>query len=323
MIYRSAIISLALSSVILFTSTACGNTGKDTYTTGVTGSETISNNAKEISSMERFKDIITELPPEGYDSKKEGMEYPVFKKYSYYSRTAERDTPVNVLLPTDYTEDKKYPVLYILHGFFDSEEWMARDEVAIPQILTNLQQKGEAEDMLIVLPYIYCSKEQQTVSGMDLKNCLAYDNFINDMMTDLIPFVKSTFSVAEGRENTAITGFSMGGRESLFISCRHPDIFGYIGAVCPAPGLVEIPGSPMHPGQISPADMKFPENTKPYVLMISSSKADNVVTDAPDSYRKIFTDNGEPFLSHVLTSTYHDHTSVKPHLYNFLRTIFR
>ena len=54
-------------------------------------------------------------------------------------------------------------------------------------------------------------------TGMDLANCFAYDNFINDLTTDLMPFIEGSFSVAKGRENTAITGFSMGGRESLFI----------------------------------------------------------------------------------------------------------
>ena len=143
------------------------------------------------------------------------------------------------------------------------------------------------------------------------------------MFTDLIPFINENFSAAEGRENTAITGFSMGGRESLFIGITHPETFGYIGAVCPAPGLVEIKDSPMHPGQITPEEMVFPENESPYVLLISSSKADGVVTDAPDSYRNILTENGVEYLSHVLSVTGHDHTSVRPHLYNFFRMIFR
>ncbi len=268
------------------------------------------------------EDLIVEMPPAGYDEKRECVTYPEFKMYSYYSNTAERDTNINVLLPVDYSEDKEYPVLYILHGYYDDETWMARNIVGIPQILTNLQQDGLAEEMIVVLPYIYCSKEHKTLTGMDLENSLAYDNFINDLTTDVIPFIESTFSVAKGRENTAITGFSMGGRESLFISCKHPELFAYIGAVCPAPGLVEIPGSPMHPGQILPEEMVYGDY-EPKVLLISSSKADGVVTSFPDDYRKIFSDNGVEYLSHVLTSTQHDHTSVKPHLYNLFRLLFK
>ena len=279
-------------------------------------------NNSENTDMQRFEDMIATMPPEGYDEQREGVTYPEFEKYSYYSQTAGRDTNVNVLLPADYDESKEYPVLYILHGFWDNEDWMARDTVAVSQILTNLQKDGEEEEMIVVLPYIFCSSDMQYCTGMDLANCLAYDNFINDLTTDLMPFIEENFAAANGRENTAITGFSMGGRESMYIGFTRPDLFGYIGAVCPAPGLVKVEGSPMHPGQMQPEDMKFSQD-KPQAFLISSSKADGTVGSTPDSYRDILTDNGEKFLSHVMESTGHDHTSVKPHLYNFFRMIFK
>ena len=273
--------------------------------------------------MEKVKDQIVEIPDLGYDGNDRSLTYPTFQNYTYFSNTAGRETNVNVLLPADYSEDKKYPVLYILHGYYDNEKWMARPVVGLDKILTNLQKKGEAEEMIIVLPYIFCSKELPACTGMDEKNSLAYDNFINDLTTDLMPFIEKTFSVATGRDNTAITGFSMGGRESLFIALKHPELFGYVGAVCPAPGLVEIPGSPMHSGQITEAEMVFPEEYKPRLLLISSSDADNVVSTAPDSYRDIFTRNSVEFVTHRLQHTAHDQSSVKPHLYNFLRFIFK
>ena len=277
--------------------------------------------AEEATGMERYNSIITELPPEGYDEVREGVNYPTITKYTYYSNTAERDTNVNVLLPADYSEDKEYPVLYLLHGFYDNEDWMAT-KVSLDTMLGNLIADGEAEEMIIVMPYIFCSKDLPTVTGMDDVNCAAYDNFINDLTTDLMPFIESTFPVKKGRENTAITGFSMGGRESLFIGCTHPEIFGYIGAACPAPGLIDMGGG-MFSGQMDGADMKFADDVKPYVLLISSSMADGVVTNSPDTYRAKFDENGEFFLSHVMTSTGHDPSSVKPHLYNYLRMLFK
>jgi len=277
---------------------------------------------EEEPNMEKFKDIIKELPPEGYEEPVESVTYSEFKKYTYYSSTAERDTGVNVLLPPDYSEEKEYPVLYILHGFYDNEGWMARPVVNLSTIYGNLLASGEAEEMIIVLPYMFCDKNMPYCTGMDLANCLAYDNFINDLTTDLMPFIESEFSVKKGRENAAITGFSMGGRESLFIGFKRPDLFGYIGSVCGAPGLVEVPGSAMHPGQMTEEEMTFAEN-KPYLILISSSKADGVVGSSPNSYRKIMTENGVEYLSHVMESTGHDHTSVKPHLYNFLKMLFK
>ncbi len=293
-----------------------------TTTTAVTTSEITTEEIQEVPYMEQFKDIITELPPEGYEEPLEDVIYPEFQKYTYYSSTAERDTNVNVLLPPDYSGEKEYPVLYILHGFYDNETWMARSVVNLSTIYGNLLANGEAKEMIIVLPYMFCDKNMPYCTGMDLANCLAYDNFINDLTTDLMPFIESEFSVAKGKENTAITGFSMGGRESLFIGFQRPDLFGYIGSVCAAPGLVEVANSPMHPGQMTEDEMTFTENN-PYLIFISSSKADGVVGSSPDSYRKIMTENEVEYLSHVMERTGHDHTSVKPHLYNFLKMLFK
>ena len=272
--------------------------------------------------MEKFKSIISELMPSEYEEMREGVLYPEFTLHRYYSSTAGRDTNVLVLLPPDYSEDRQYPVLYVLHGFFESEEWMTRPEVKLSTIYSNLLAEGKAEEMIIVLPYMFCDKDKPICTAMDLASCLAYDNFINDLTTDLMPFIEEEFSVAKGRENTAITGFSMGGREALFIGFERPDLFSYIGAVCPAPGLVEIPKSPIHPGQMEPGEMVF-GGYQPHVLLISSSQLDDIVGSAPDSYRNIMTENGAAYLSHVMRTTGHDHTSVKPHLYNFFRMLFR
>ncbi len=320
-----AVVSLLLSGcsdnkdVVTQTTSSAETT---TITTEETSVTTTAEEIQEVSYMKQFENIITELPPEGYEEQLEGVVYSEFEKYTYYSSTAERDTNVNVLLPPDYSEDKEYPVLYILHGFYDNEGWMARSVVNLSTIYGNLLANGEAEEMIIVLPYMFCDKNMPYCTGMDLANCLAYDNFINDLTTDLMPFIESEFSIAKGRENTAITGFSMGGRESLFIGFKRPDLFGYIGSVCGAPGLVEIPGSPMHPGQMTEEEMKFSENS-PYLIFISSSKADGVVGSNPDNYRKIMTENGVEYLSHVMARTGHDHTSVKPHLYNFFKMLFK
>lgn len=263
------------------------------------------------------------MPPEEIKRRRENVSYPGFRHFTYYSSTAERDTPVNVLLPTDYSEDKEYPVLYILHGYYGNEYSLADDSAYIATMLTNLCQDGEAAEMIVVLPYIYCSKDMPKCTGMDLRNSLNYDNFINDLITDLMPFIESTFSVAKGRENTAVTGFSMGGRESLFIGFSHPELFGYVGAVCPAPGLVRIEGSPMHPGQMKEEEMTFNERKSPFLLLISAAEKDNVVDTYPMDYRSVLLKNKTEHLWHPMSSTGHDNSSVVPHLYNFMRVIFK
>lgn len=279
-------------------------------------------NEVKKSYMERCVELIADVMSEQAAQRRDGADYPSFKKYSYYSTTAARETSVNVLLPAEYSEDKEYPVLYILHGYYDNEGWMARSIVCVSEILSNLIADGLAREMIVVAPYIYCSKDMPHCTGMDLQNSLNYDNFINDLTTDLMPFIESEFSVAAGRENTAITGFSMGGRESLFIGFSHPELFGYIGAVCPAPGLTPVANSPMHPGQMEEADMVFSENA-PYVLMISAAENDGVVGSYPYSYHSALTLNDTEHIWRTISNGAHDHTSVKPHLYDFFRVIFK
>lgn len=289
-----------------------------TTTTATQTTTTTTTTTQEVPYMEQFKDSVAELIPTGYDEEREGVKYGEFQKLCYYSTTAERDTNVNVLLPPDYSKDKKYPVLYILHGYYDNEDWMARRIVNLSKIYGNLLADGEAEEMIIVAPYIFCDKNLPYCTGMNMENNQAYDNFINDLTTDLMPFIESTFSVATGKENTAITGFSMGGRESFFIGFKHPELFGYIGSCCTAPGLVGGYGCPL-----KESEMKFEEGNEPYLVFISSSKTDGVVGQNPDIYRNLMTQNGVEYISHVMNSTGHDHSSVRPHLYNFMKMLFK
>ncbi len=337
-------ISVLIMSLLLLTSALCGcgvesGGGKPNSDTGSTSkvpdsltktpdkpagtegasSTPVPTNSEGESSMKKYQDMTVELAPKEILQKREGVSYPEFQKYTYYSKTAERDTNVNVLLPAGYDESKKYPVLYILHGYWDNETWMARDVVHLSTMLTNLVADGDAKEFIVVCPYIFCNKDMPYCTNMDSQNTLSYDNFINDLMTDLMPFIEENFSVAAGRENTAITGFSMGGRESLYIGTVHAEIFGYIGAVCPAPGLVKSTGSPYN---LEDSELKF-ENDKPYLLMISASRTDGVVGSNPSYYDKLLTKNGAEHIFHQMSSTGHDHTSVIPHLYNFFRMVFR
>lgn len=272
--------------------------------------------------MDRFRELVTLQVPEDVLTKHEDTEYPGFRKYHYFSRTAERETPVNVLLPQSYDGVKKFPVLYILHGYWDSEDWMARDVVKIDTMLPNLVKKGEAEEMIVVLPYIFCDREIPACTGMNLQNSLAYDNFINDLLTDLMPFIEKNFAVKTGPENTALTGFSMGGRESLFIGFSHPELFGYLGAVDPAPGLINVPTSPNHPGQLPKEAIRF-DRIAPKVVFVGAARDCPADSDDPTNYRALMTQNGVEHIWQHMPNHPHDPTIVKPHLYNFFRMAFR
>ncbi len=103
-----------------------------------------------------------------------------------------------------------------------------------------------------------------------------------------MPAIEKKYSVLTGRENTAIWGFSMGGRESLQIGFKRPDLFGYIGAFCAAPGVIEY---------LSKENFKLPDEYKDNTLILIAKGAnDNLVGDNPLLYHKTLEETKTPHL---------------------------
>lgn len=246
---------------------------------------------------------------------------------TYYSTTVEREKNANILLPAGYSKEEQYPVLYILHGYWGDENSLLNDFdglLKLPDIIGNLISRKEAEKMIVVFPYIYTSKEKKSCNALDLENSLNYDNFINDLITDLMPYLKENYAIAYGRENTAITGFSMGGRESLFIGLTRTDLFGYIGAVCPAPGLTPGVNKELHPGQLQEEELSIKDEKKaPYLIMLTAGTSDNVVEKAPEEYHDILSKNGVKHVWNMIPDGAHDRTSIEPHIYEFIKKVFK
>ncbi len=256
---------------------------------------------------------IADSLPDGLADSVSGVDYGEMRSCTYYSTTRERMTPVRVLLPAGYNENEKYPVMYMLHGYWNDETTLSDPDSGLQNIIGNLIAKGEAEKMIVVFPYIYTSKDMPYCTGMDAVNNQNYDNFIYDLETDLMPWIESNFSVKTGRENTAISGFSMGARESLYIGVRLCSKIGYVGSVCTAPGLA--------PGMLSMDEMRFA--TMPYLVLVSGAVYDGVVGNNPENYHNMLTANGVDHIWNPLPYGGHDNNSIQPHFYNFVKNIFR
>ncbi len=252
------------------------------------------------------------------------VQYGEIVKTSYYSTTCEKDRNVIVLLPAGYSEDKEYPVMYVLHGIFGDETSMIGDgNSGIRIIIGNMIADGLAEDMIVVFPYMYASKTQDVCTAIDAENSKAYDNFLNDLTVDLMPWLAKTYSVKEGRDNTAVIGFSMGGRESLAIGLAHPDKFGYVGAIAPAPGLV--PGRDWameHYGQYTEDQVQYPEYT-PYLTMICSGDNDHTVGTFPKSYHELYEKNGVNHIWYEIKGSDHGDPAISSGIYNFCKYVFK
>lgn len=279
--------------------------------------------------MEEAKEFMSKFEyeiecPVGLKYRKDGVGYGEMVKTSYYSKTCEKDRNVNIYLPDGYSKKKKYPVLYILHGIFGDENSMVGENdpnIIIP--IQNLIAQGEAKEMILVFPYMYASKTQDTCTAIDIDNVAAYDNFVNDLVDDLMPFMEKNYSIATGRKNTAIIGFSMGGRESLAIGLLKPELFGYVGGIAPAPGLV--PGRDWameHPGQFAEEDAKFKDGIMPYLYMVCSGDNDHTVGTFPKSYHELFEKNEVTHVWYEIPGSDHGNPAIQSGIYNFCRSIF-
>lgn len=266
--------------------------------------------------------------PDEYMGLKTGVSYGTTEKKSYYSKTCERERKVSVVLPEGYSEDKEYPVLYVLHGAFGNEDSMMNmshngKNTSSHVIIGNMIADGSAKEMIIVFPYIFASKEKEAYTDNTIEEVKGYDNFVNDLVNDLMPFIEENYSIAKGKDNTALFGFSMGGREALAIGLAHPDKFGYVGGACPAPGL--IPGKDWlfdHPGQYTEEELKFEEEA-PYLILIAAGGSDGMSGEFPEKYHNLFDEHGVSNVFYKVPDSGHGDPAVASLTYNFARYIFK
>jgi enterochelin esterase-like enzyme len=138
-----------------------------------------------------------------------------------------------VYTPPGYDEKAKkpYPVLYLLHGWSDSDaSWSTTGQANV--IFDNLLAEGKIKPMVVVMPLGY--GDIAFVRNYSLWNDPAAvdhntDLFVKALLTEVLPRVESEYHVSKDRNDRAITGLSMGGLESLEVGLTHTTEFAWIG----------------------------------------------------------------------------------------------
>lgn len=266
--------------------------------------------------------LIEETCPTTASTRRAGVQYGEYTHGTYYSNYCGRERGYSILLPAGYSEEKTYPVLYMLHGIFGDENSFTGDSAnKLKEIVANLTDDGWLDEMIVVFPNMYAKTDDAQQPAFTAEACLPYDNFVYDLTEDLMPYIESEYSVRTGRENTALAGFSMGGRETLFISLMHPEKFGYVCAISPAPGLTPGKDNFMeHPGQMTEDDVHFAENAiVPDVFMICCGTKDSVVGKFPASYHEIMERNSVAHTWWEIEGADHDNNAIKSGFYNVLK----
>jgi len=140
---------------------------------------------------------------------------------SFYSVSLSRQMPYRIFLPPgcfdSRTADAGYPVLYLLHGHEEEENylahthWTERTEVAAI---------ANAYEMIIVFPEglrSWYSNYHDSTPGTN--------RFEDYMVRDLIGHMDETYRTRPERESRAIAGNSMGGHGAMKLAARRPDLF--------------------------------------------------------------------------------------------------
>ena len=127
---------------------------------------------------------------------------------------------VNVILPESYatSEDKEYPVVYILHGYDgDYTSWLTLTEPKLDSLASHY-------DMIFVLPDGRDSWYWDAPADPKLK----MESFF---VEELVPYIDENYRTIADAKHRAITGLSMGGHGSLWLGMRHSDIWGSAGSM--------------------------------------------------------------------------------------------
>jgi enterochelin esterase-like enzyme len=247
-------------------------------------------------------------PPAGIVAKREGIAHGKLEMIAYESKSVGATRKMNVYTPPGYSKDKKYPVLFLLHGIGgDETEWQ---RFATPNLLLdNLIADGKAKPMIVVMPNGRAQKDDRAAGGFG--SAPAFAAFEKDLLEDVIPAIESRYSVQADREHRAIAGLSMGGGQTLNFGLGHLDTFAWIGAFSAAPNTK--PAKELVP---DPAAAK----AKIKLLMITCGKKDGLIriSQGVHAYLK---EKEVPHIWHV-DGNAHDPTHWRNSLYHFAQRIF-
>ncbi len=179
----------------------------------------------------------------------------------FHSKSTNSERRAFVYTPPDYDQsaDKRYPVLYLQHGYGENEYgWGAQGHAG--RIMDNLIAEGKAKPFIIVMTYGMTNEIR--FGGMaEFK----IEPFQTVLLDELIPYVDANFRTLADQPNRAMAGLSMGGMETKTITLKNLNVFSHIGL---------FSGGSIAPGDI--ADIaSFKEKNKLVFVSYGSSEIGN------------------------------------------------
>jgi enterochelin esterase family protein len=147
----------------------------------------------------------------------------------YQSSALGRTRRMHVYTPPGYEAGTaKYPVFYLLHGAGDCDDsWTSVGRANF--ILDNLIASGKAKPMIVVMPAGHTNAGGGGRGAAPAGGPPPRDEFGEDFLKDVMPYVEKNYRVIADRAHRAIAGLSMGGGQTLNIGIPNLQKFAYIG----------------------------------------------------------------------------------------------
>lgn len=248
-------------------------------------------------------------PDDSIVAKRDNIPHGKLEMIEYQSKTVGTVRKLNVYTPPGYSNEKKYPVLYLLHGIGgDETEWQ---RFATPDMLfDNLIADGKAVPMIVVMPNGRAQKNDRPVGNV-FESAPAFAVFERDLLDDVIPAIESRYSVEADREHRAVAGLSMGGGQSLNFGLGHLDTFAWVGGFSSAPNTKK-------PEELVPDAEKVRQQLK--LLWLSCGNQDGLINVSQNTQRYLKSKD-VPHLWNV-DGHGHDATHWRNNLYYFAQLLF-
>ena len=151
------------------------------------------------------------------------------------------DTPnreVFVYTPPSYdrTPTRRYPVLYLLHGFTSQpREWLdgSYQGLDLQQTMDSLW-RVDAGEFLVVMP-----NADNAMGGGFYVNSAAFGKWEDFVSQELVQYIDARYRTRTDRASRGLAGQSMGGFGALYLAQKHANVFGTVYAMSPCcTGLV-------------------------------------------------------------------------------------
>ncbi len=141
----------------------------------------------------------------------------VLEGLTVQSKILGKEVRYTIYLPPDYeTSTRRYPVVYLLHGYTDNDTaWVQFGEV-------NLTADRAIAERLIPPMIIVMPDGGVSWYINDYQNKVRYEDFF---FQEFIPYIDATYRTRPQKEFRAIAGLSMGGWGTLIYALRHPEMF--------------------------------------------------------------------------------------------------